>query len=130
MKIKEQILPMYKQQVFDANEDLFLRDKYVIFDTVELCYLDCCGREHSITENPILTKNNEGYQISFKGHKKNLKYLVKYFYLIEKSSIELSQDEIPLYTNTDGSMTIPYNNYMPHKIHFWDLSPRLYIKEY
>lgn len=130
MKTKERILPMYKQQVFDENEDLFLRDNYVIFDTVELYYLDCCGREHSINENPIFTKNNDGYQISFKGQKKNLKYLVKYFYLIEKSSIELSQDEIPLYTNKDGSMTIPYNNYMPHKIHFWNLCPRLYIEEY
>ena len=124
---KEQLLSLYVQEVFFENQDLILSKSNIIFDTVELYYLDNCGREYRINENPIFTKINEGYRISFKGQKRNLSYLVKYFHLIKKTSIELSKDEANLYTNKDGSMSIPQSNFTSYGINFWNFTPKPYL---
>lgn len=119
---------MYKQQVFYEDKTLILWDNNIIFDTVELYYLDDCGIEHFINENPVFTKNNNGYQISFKGQKRNLRYLIKYYYLVKSTSIELSKDEVDLYTNEDGSMIIPQRSFTSNGINFKSLCSKLYIK--
>lgn len=124
---KEQLLSLYVQEVFFENQDLILSKSNIIFDTVELYYLDNCGREYRINENPIFTKINEGYKISFKGQKRNLSYLVKYFHLIKKTSIELSKDEANSYTNKDGSMSIPQSNFTSYGINFWNFTPKPYL---
>ncbi len=128
MNTEEQLFPMYKQQVFYGDKALILCDNNVIFDTVELYYLDDCGIEHFINENPVFTKNNNGYQISFKGQKRNLRYLIKYYYLVKSTSIELSKDEVTSYTNKDGSMTIPQRSFTSNGINFRSLCPKLYFK--
>lgn len=87
MNTKEQLLSVYVQEVFFEKQDLILSKSNIIFDTVELYYLDNCGREYRINENPTFTKINEGYKISFKGQKRNLSYLVKYFHLIKKHQL-------------------------------------------
>ena len=127
MNTKEQLLSVYVQEVFFEKQDLILSKSNIIFDTVELYYLDNCGREYRINENPTFTKINEGYKISFKGQKRNLSYLVKYFHLIKKTSIELSKDEIISYTNKDGSMSIPQSNFTSYGINFWNFTPKPYL---
>ena len=127
MNTKEQLLSVYVQEVFSKNQDLILSKSNIVFDTVELYYLDNCGREYRINENPIFTKINEGYKISFKGQKRNLSYLVKYFHLIKTTSIELSKDEIISYTNKDGSMSIPQSNFTSYGINFWNFTPKPYL---
>lgn len=124
---KEQLLSVYVQEVFSEKQDLILSKSNIIFDTVELYYLDNCGREYRINENPTFTKINEGYKISFKGQKRNLSYLVKYFHLIKTTSIELSKDEIISYTNKDGSMSIPQSNFTSYGINFWNFTPKPYL---
>lgn len=124
---KEQLLSVYVQEVFSKNQDLILSKSNIVFDTVELYYLDNCGREYRINENPTFTKINEGYKISFKGQKRNLSYLVKYFHLIKTTSIELSKDEIISYTNKDGSMSIPQSNFTSYGINFWNFTPKPYL---
>ncbi|WP_288682258.1 hypothetical protein [uncultured Eubacterium sp.] len=130
MNTKEQLLSVYVQEAFSGNQDLILSKSNIIFDTVELYYLDNCGMEHRIDENPIFIKMNEDYKISFKGQKRNLSYLVKYFHLIKTTSIELSKDEINSYTNKDGSMSIPQSNFTPYGINFWNFTPKPYIKKF
>ena len=127
MNTKEQLLSVYVQEVFFEKQDLILSKSNIIFDTVELYYLDNCGREYRINENPTFTKINEGYKISFKGQKRNLSYLVKYFHLIKTTSIELSKDEIISYTNKDGSMSIPQSNFTSYGINFWNFTPKPYL---
>lgn len=127
MNTKEQLLSVYVQEVFFEKQDLILSKSNIIFDTVELYYLDNCGREYRINENPTFTKINEGYKISFKGQKRNLSYLVKYFHLIKKTSIELSKDEVNSYTNKDGSMSIPQSNFTSYGINFWNFTPKPYL---
>lgn len=127
MNTKEQLLSVYVQEVFFKNQDLILSKSNIVFDTVELYYLDNCGREYRINENPTFTKINEGYKISFKGQKRNLSYLVKYFHLIKTTSIELSKDEIISYTNKDGSMSIPQSNFTSYGINFWNFTPKPYL---
>ena len=124
---KEQLLSVYVQEVFSEKQDLILSKSNIIFDTVELYYLDNCGREYRINENPTFTKINEGYKISFKGQKRNLSYLVKYFHLIKTTSIELSKDEIISYTNKDGSMSITQSNFKSYGINFWNFTPKPYL---
>lgn len=128
MNTKEQLLSVYVQEVFSKNQDLILSKSNIVFDTVELYYLDNCGREYRINENPTFTKINEGYKISFKGQKRNLSYLVKYFHLIKTTSIELSKDEIISYTNKDGSMSIPQSNFTSYGINFWNFTPKPYLR--
>lgn len=127
MNTKEQLLSVYVQEIFFEKQDLILSKSNIIFDTVELYYLDNCGREYRINENPTFTKINEGYKISFKGQKRNLSYLVKYFHLIKTTSIELSKDEIISYTNKDGSMSIPQSNFTSYGINFWNFTPKPYL---
>ena len=127
MNTKEQLLSVYVKEVFSKNKDLILSKSNIVFDTVELYYLDNCGREYRINENPTFTKINEGYKISFKGQKRNLSYLVKYFHLIKTTSIELSKDEIISYTNKDGSMSIPQSNFTSYGINFWNFTPKPYL---
>lgn len=127
MNTKEQLLSVYVREVFFKNQDLILSKSNIVFDTVELYYLDNCGREYRINENPTFTKINEGYKISFKGQKRNLSYLVKYFHLIKTTSIELSKDEIISYTNKDGSMSIPQSNFASYGINFWNFTPKPYL---
>lgn len=127
MNTKEQLLSVYVREVFFKNQDLILSKSNIVFDTVELYYLDNCGREYRINENPTFTKINEGYKISFKGQKRNLSYLVKYFHLIKTTSIELSKDEIISYTNKDGSMSIPQSNFTSYGINFWNFTPKPYL---
>lgn len=127
MNTKEQLLSVYVREVFFKNQDLILSKSNIVFDTVELYYLDNCGREYRINENPTFTKINEGYKISFKGQKRNLSYLVKYFHLIKTTSIELSKDEIISYTNKDGRMSIPQSNFTSYGINFWNFTPKPYL---
>ena len=55
MNTKEQLLSVYVQEVFFEKQDLILSKSNIIFDTVELYYLDNCGREYRINENPTFT---------------------------------------------------------------------------
>ena len=79
MNTKEQLLSVYVQEVFFKNQDLILSKSNIVFDTVELYYLDNCGREYCINENPTFTKINEGYKISFKGQKKKFELFSQIF---------------------------------------------------
>lgn len=107
MNEAKNLITMKVKQVFYKGQDILLEKPNIILNSIRLYYLDCCGREHLIKDPYKVSICNGKYSIEYKHKDKNLDYLVKYFRIFEKISLELSSDEVEKYMNKNGSLTIP-----------------------